>query len=287
MLSALRIATSSGLPRMTSALPKASNPFWIVSQRTIVTLPKLHYELKDLVSTGLFSAKAIDYHFNYIQYRDVKKANQIIEVGYLRGRRPDTILREIGQDDREPVLFNALGSAWNHDHFWFGMTPGGVAPSEALLEAFKIHFGGFDKFQQKFIEVAQSIQGSGWVWLISRDGHLDILPMFNSNTPGALPQDSKINPLLCADVWEHAYYLDYGPEVDDYLKKWFEQVDWEFVEYRYAPTLALARKVQERRRINLLPQLNEEVENVQEKAIPAKTLAKIEKQFAGQTMWPL
>jgi Fe-Mn family superoxide dismutase len=126
---------------------------------------------------------------------------------------------------------NQGGGHYNHSLFWKFMSPdGGGEPSRELADALNAKYGNFQKFIDEFEAKALGVFGSGWVWL---QPDLSIV-----TTPN---QDSPINsgnaaPLLGLDVWEHAYYLDYTYKRADYVKAWWNVVNWQYVQERFANT---------------------------------------------------
>ena len=126
---------------------------------------------------------------------------------------------------------NNGGGHLNHSMFWTIMGPNaGGQPSGKLAEAIKSVFGGFDQFQEKFTAAAMGRFGSGWAWLIKdASGRLDIYSTANQDSP---IMEGK-SPVMGVDVWEHAYYLKYQNRRADYLKAWWNAVNWNEVEKRY------------------------------------------------------
>ncbi|MHB0949847.1 MAG: superoxide dismutase [Gemmatimonadaceae bacterium] len=128
---------------------------------------------------------------------------------------------------------NNGGGHWNHTFFWQVMGPNaGGQPSGALGDAITASFGGFDTFQEQFAAAGVGRFGSGWAWLINEGGTLRITstpnqdnPLMEGVAPGAV--------LLGLDVWEHAYYLHYQNRRPDYIKAWWNVVNWEEVGKRF------------------------------------------------------
>ena len=126
---------------------------------------------------------------------------------------------------------NNGGGHWNHTLFWQSMTPtGGGAPSGKLAEAINAAFGDFEKFKEQFNAAGVARFGSGWVWLVKEGGKLAITSTPNQDNP---LMDGKPAPLLGNDVWEHAYYLKYQNRRPDYLKAWWNVVNWGEVAKRF------------------------------------------------------
>jgi Fe-Mn family superoxide dismutase len=120
---------------------------------------------------------------------------------------------------------NNLGGHWNHSFFWQLMTPGGARePSGELKSAIETEYSSLDKMKERLNEVAAARFGSGWAWLIvNRNKKLEITSSSNQDTP----IEAGVRPVLGVDVWEHAYYLKYQNRRADYLKAWWNTVNWD------------------------------------------------------------
>jgi len=126
---------------------------------------------------------------------------------------------------------NNGGGHFNHSMFWTAMAPkGGGAPGGKLAEAIDSAFGTFEKFREAFNAAGVGRFGSGWVWLVEEEGKLAITSTPNQDNP---IMEGKATPLLGNDVWEHAYYLKYQNRRPDYLKAWWNVVNWKEVEKRF------------------------------------------------------
>lgn len=131
---------------------------------------------------------------------------------------------------------NNGGGHYNHTFFWESLSPKAKAgkPSEALLKQITADFGSLDSFKQKFNEAATSRFGSGWAWLIMTPDHkLAVTSTPNQDNPLMDIAETKGQPLLGLDVWEHAYYLKYQNKRADYTKAFWEVVNWNKVNERY------------------------------------------------------
>lgn len=135
--------------------------------------------------------------------------------------------QELLSSDQLPVKNNA-GGVWNHDFFWSVMTtPNSSKMSEELKVKIEEAFGTVEEFMNLFEKVAIGRFGSGWAWLVKNvDGSLEITSTANQDNP--LVNGQK--PLLAIDVWEHAYYLKYKNKRVDYVKSWWQVVNWGKVE---------------------------------------------------------
>lgn len=123
---------------------------------------------------------------------------------------------------------NHGGGHYNHSLFWKWLSPdGGGEPSGALAEALVAKYGSFQAFVDEFTAKSLALFGSGWVWL---QPNLEIITTPNQDTPLGMGLEE---PILGLDVWEHAYYLDYKNKRDDYLRAWWNVVDWNVAQSRY------------------------------------------------------
>jgi Fe-Mn family superoxide dismutase len=125
---------------------------------------------------------------------------------------------------------NNGGGHINHSMFWKIMKPnGGGPPIGNLAQAVIGTFGSFDGFKEKFNQAATTRFGSGWAWLVSSGGKLDIYSTANQDSP---VMEGKF-PVMGLDVWEHAYYLKYQNRRPDYINAWWNVVNWEEIEKRF------------------------------------------------------
>jgi superoxide dismutase, Fe-Mn family len=126
------------------------------------------------------------------------------------------------------AVFNNAAQVYNHTFFWDGMKPGGggAPPAGPALDLLTRDFGGWDGFRTQLIASGMGRFGSGWAWLVLEAGHGKIISTANADTP--LTTSAK--PLLTADVWEHAYYLDYQNRRDTFLEVFCDKlINWDFV----------------------------------------------------------
>jgi Fe-Mn family superoxide dismutase len=143
----------------------------------------------------------------------------------------------MGRVSTLPVAIrNNGGGHWNHSLFWTLMAPVGQGdqPSPELSAAITRDFGSMDAFKTAFNRSATTRFGSGWAWLIVRDGRLQITSTANQDNPLMDVAEVKGVPVLAVDVWEHAYYLKYQNKRADYLTAWWSVVNWNQVNSLYA-----------------------------------------------------
>jgi len=138
-----------------------------------------------------------------------------------------------------PKMRNNAGGHYNHELFWQLMKPApATAPSGELAEAINKTFGSFDAFKTAFGEASKARFGSGWAWLlIKADGSLALSSTPNQDNPLMDIAETKGSPILGLDVWEHAYYLKYQNKRADYINAWWNLVNWEFVQKKYAEAI--------------------------------------------------
>jgi Fe-Mn family superoxide dismutase len=142
----------------------------------------------------------------------------------------------VPEDKRMAVRNNGGGHA-NHSLFWTVMSPNASSqPSGDLAVAIDADLGGFDAFKDAFSNAAATRFGSGWAWLVVRDGKLVVGSTANQDSPlmGRDTAGFSGTPILGLDVWEHAYYLNYQNRRPDYIAAWFNVINWDEVARRYA-----------------------------------------------------
>ncbi|CAN5821774.1 superoxide dismutase [soil metagenome] len=133
-----------------------------------------------------------------------------------------------------PAVRNNGGGHWNHTFFWESLAGNaGGKPSGKLAEAIDAAFGSLEAFKEKFSQAGMTRFGSGWAWLIVKDGKLEVSSTPNQDNPLMDVAEVKGNPILGADVWEHAYYLKYQNKRADYLAAFWNVVNWNKVAERF------------------------------------------------------
>jgi Fe-Mn family superoxide dismutase len=194
-------------------------------------VPPLPYDYNALEPT--IDEQTMQLHHDKHHQAYVDKANGALEGTDLDGKPIEDILKDLSQvpEDKRGVVRNNGGGHYNHSLFWESMGPGkGGAPSGDLGAAIDEAFGSFDAFKEQFEAAGVGQFGSGWAWLVLDGGSLKVRSSANQDNPVS---DGQV-PLLGNDVWEHAYYLKYQNKRPDYLKAWWDVVDWDKVGERYA-----------------------------------------------------
>ena len=139
-----------------------------------------------------------------------------------------------GISKQSMAVRNNGGGFYNHSLFWENMTSAKTAPSAGLKSAIDKSFGSMDKFREEFANAAKKQFGSGWAWLVlEKDGKLIVSSTPNQDNPLMDVAEKKGNPLLCLDVWEHAYYLHYQNRRAEYVDNFWNIVNWDTVSKRF------------------------------------------------------
>jgi superoxide dismutase, Fe-Mn family len=211
------------------------------------TLPELPYD-KNALEPHI-DAKTMEIHHGKHHQAYVDKGNDALKGTALEGSSdPELVCRRLGEipaDKRGPAR-NNVGGHFNHSLFWQIMAPagggGGGAPSGDLAKAIDTAFGSLDAFKEKFAAAAAGRFGSGWAWLCVKSGKLEVCSTANQDNP--LMKDAIGDaagcggePILGLDVWEHAYYLNYQNKRPDYVKAWWNVVNWSMVGELYKEAL--------------------------------------------------
>lgn len=190
-------------------------------------LPKLPYEysaLEPYIDETTMTIHHTKHHQAYIN-----NLNAALEkYPDLQEKSVEDLVRNLDNlpDDIRTAVRNNGGGHLNHSKFWNWMAKAeGQGPEGALLEAIEKKFGSLDGFKDGFAKAAAGRFGSGWAWLVVNDGELEIVSTANQDNPIT---EGK-HPILGLDVWEHAYYLKYQNRRPDYIKEWFNVVNWSAV----------------------------------------------------------
>jgi Fe-Mn family superoxide dismutase len=195
-------------------------------------LPKLPYAYNALEPH--IDARTMEIHHTKHHQAYINNLNKALE-GHadLQNKSLEDLLKNISSvpENIRTAVQNNGGGHHNHSLFWEIMGPGkGGEPTGDLANAINSAFGSFSAFKEKFTAAATGRFGSGWAWLVSDHGKLDIISTANQDSP--LMQGKT--PLLGLDVWEHAYYLNYQNRRPDYVAAWWNVVNWDEVARRYA-----------------------------------------------------
>jgi Fe-Mn family superoxide dismutase len=171
----------------------------------------------------VISSRTIGLHYGKHHAAYVKKLNELAQGTRFADMPLERVVKESA--GKEQKIFNNAAQAWNHAFFWNCLRKGGGKPGGTIAGRLDSDCGGYDGFRQKFTDAAVNCFGSGWAWLVEKDGKLDIMATPNAETPIA----KGITPLLTIDVWEHAYYVDYENRRPEYVAAVIEKLlNWDF-----------------------------------------------------------
>ncbi|BAL25539.1 superoxide dismutase [Azoarcus sp. KH32C] len=191
------------------------------------TLPPLPYS-KDALAPHI-SAETMEFHYGKHHQAYVTNLNNLIKGTEYENLDLEAIVKKAPAGG----VYNNSAQVWNHTFFWNSMKPnGGGEPTGALGDAIKAKWGSFEDFKKAFTASAVGNFGSGWTWLVKKaDGAVDIVNMGAAGTP--LTTGDKA--LLCIDVWEHAYYIDYRNRRPDFVATFLNSLaNWDFAAKNFA-----------------------------------------------------
>ena len=204
---------------------------------TKLELPALPYAYDALEPH--IGAQTMTIHHTKHHQAYIDNANKALEGTELENMSAEEIIANLAHApaDKKGALRNNVGGHVNHSMFWKMMGPGGAGrPSGELSSAIDEAFGSFDAFKEKLEDAGKTRFGSGWAWLVVQDGKLAVVSTANQDSPLMGQELAGVSgtPILGIDVWEHAYYLNYQNRRPDYLKAFWNVVNWDEVASRYA-----------------------------------------------------
>ena len=195
-------------------------------------LPKLYYAYDALEPN--IDAKTMEIHHSKHHNGYTNNLNNAIEGTELEGKTIEEICKSEGLSGG---VRNNGGGFYNHCLFWDIMTPdGGGEPTNKVGDAISNEYGSFVNFKTEFSKAAGTRFGSGWAWLCVSNGKLSICSTANQDNP-LMKEGCGGTPILCLDVWEHAYYLNYQNRRPDYINAFFNVINWEKVNQLYIEAL--------------------------------------------------
>lgn len=203
-----------------------SAPTATADSTSLFRLPDLPYEMSALAPN--MSEETLRYHYGKHHQTYINNVNRMIEGTRFASMSLEEIVRQ-----SDGPLYNNAAQALNHNLYFLAFAPAAVAkhaPSGALASAIKRDFGSFEAMKVQMAKAANSLFGSGWVWLAeNKNGNLVILSESNAGNP----LRHGLTPLLGIDVWEHAYYVDYRNDRARSISQLWDIIDWQVVEDRY------------------------------------------------------
>ena len=192
-------------------------------------LPQLPYSYDALEPH--IDARTMEIHHSKHHQAYITNLNAAIAGTDLEGKSIEEIL-VVCKD--KPAVRNNGGGFWNHNLFWEVMAPNkGGQPTGELADAINTAFGSFDSFKDEFAKAGATRFGSGWAWLCVTNGKLEVCSTANQDNP-IMGEGCNGTPILCMDVWEHAYYLNYQNRRPDYIQAFFNVINWDVVVSKFA-----------------------------------------------------
>jgi len=195
-------------------------------------LPTLNYAYDALEPN--IDARTMEIHHSKHHNGYTNNLNNAISGTDLEGKTIEEICKS---NNLSAAVRNNGGGYYNHCLFWELLSPnGGGNPDGAIADAISNQFGSFDNFKDEFSKAAATRFGSGWAWLCVKDGGLCVCSTANQDNPLMLDSCGG-TPILCLDVWEHAYYLNYQNRRPDYINAFFNLINWNKVNELYTQAL--------------------------------------------------
>lgn len=216
---------------LTSTVGKAANVFTEDEPYSVFKLDPLPYSFDALEPH--IDKQTMEIHYTKHHQAYVNNLNAAMKSGNIKATL-DELLHDTTKYGM--AVRNNAGGHWNHTFFWNTLSPkGGKSPMNVEFNAaLNTSFHSFDDFKAMFEEAAAKRFGSGWAWLVKMpDRKLVITSTPNQDNPLMDVAVEKGTPILGLDVWEHAYYLKYQNRRADYVKAWWNLVDWDLVAKRY------------------------------------------------------
>ncbi len=192
---------------------------------------QLDYGMGDL--GGFLDEKTLDIHFNSLYKGYLNRLNKVLTDNHYDFRyTKEELLEHINEfpiKDRDAILYN-LGGVLNHERYFLGLSPSPSLKENAFIEKLKEKYGSIDNFKKEFMEKALIVIGSGYTNLVmDRNGGFNIINTSNQE----LPDFYGFYPLISLDLWEHAYFLKYYQNKQDYINNFFNYINYEAINTVY------------------------------------------------------
>ena len=181
-------------------------------------MKQLPFELTAL--DPYMSSKTLKFHYSRHYKGYIDKLNELTKGTNYADMPLEAVVRDSFRHPENRAVYNNAGQAWNHQFFWNSLSErGATLPPLKIMKQIEAAFGSYDNFKKVFKEKALGVFGSGWCWVVQKEGKIDIVATVNADNPISLELGQ---PLLCLDVWEHAYYLDYQNRRADFIDAFLE-----------------------------------------------------------------
>jgi Fe-Mn family superoxide dismutase len=188
------------------------------------TLPPLPFAYDALEPH--MSKETLEYHHGKHHKTYVETANKLIEGTGLESKSLEEVVVAAHKNEKLKKLFNNAAQHWNHSQLWLSLKAASRSVPSEVAKRIDSDLGGLETFKKDFVAEGMAQFGSGWVWLVSNGGKLEIIKTANAENPLLLGKTA----LAVSDVWEHAYYIDYRNEREKYLRSFVDHlINWERV----------------------------------------------------------
>ena len=168
------------------------------------------------------SSETLNFHYGKHYKAYIDKLNELVSGTPYKAMPLEAIVRESYKHPEHRAIYNNAGQVWNHQFFFNSLSAvGGTEPSGKIMKQIETSFGDYENFKKEFKAKALAQFGSGWCWVVAKADRLEVAATSNADNPIAL---NLGQPLVCADVWEHAYYLDYQNRRADYLDAFLDHM---------------------------------------------------------------
>lgn len=168
------------------------------------------------------SQKTLEFHYGKHYKAYVDKLNELIKDKPYEKMSLSEIILESHKHAEDRAIYNNAGQVFNHEFFWKSLSENGpVMPSSEIMQKITNTFGSYEQFKELFKAKAVGQFGSGWCWAVEKDEKIEIIATSNADNPISLELGK---PLVCIDVWEHAYYLDCQNRRPDFVSSWFDHL---------------------------------------------------------------
>ena len=184
------------------------------------TMKDLPFELSAL--EPYISAKTMDFHYNKHFKAYVDKLNELINNTHYAEMSLEGVIKESYEHPEHKAIYNNAGQVWNHQFFWNSLSvEGETHPSVKIMNLIEHSFGTYDNLKKEFKTKALTQFGSGWCWIVQKEEKIEVVSTSNADNPLSL---NLGHPLICIDVWEHAYYLDYQNKRADFIDAFLDHL---------------------------------------------------------------